>query len=191
LGKRSSFERVPRDFYPTPKEAVLPLLPYVPKDSRFYEPCYGNGALAYWLSTGPGQLKLENASELQHWKDVGLDYPEGYDHTHGIQFEKNALELTKEDVSNAEYIITNPPWERRTLHALIEHFRNLNTTWLLFDADWMHTRQASEYLKHCDMIVSVGRVKWIPDSKMTGKDNCAWYRFRPDTHACITEFVGR
>lgn len=24
MGKRSSFDRIPRDFYPTPREAVLP-----------------------------------------------------------------------------------------------------------------------------------------------------------------------
>ena len=26
-------------------------------------------------------------------------------------------------------------------------------------------------------IVSVGRIKWIPDTKSTGKDNCCWYLF--------------
>jgi hypothetical protein len=191
MGKRSNFERVPRDFYPTPREAVVPLLPFLPKTATFCEPCYGNGALAYWLTTGPGTLKLQKAFELQHWADVGLDYPEDYDHSQGIQFETDALTLTEGDVDGCNYIITNPPWDRKTLHPMIEHFRKLRPTWLLFDSDWSHTRQASEYMKHCDMIVSVGRVKWIPDSKHTGKDNCCWYRFRSDDHACITEFIGR
>ena len=31
MGKRSNFERNPRDFYPTPKEAVIPLLPHLPE----------------------------------------------------------------------------------------------------------------------------------------------------------------
>ena len=39
-------------------------------------------------------------------------------------------------------------------------------------------------------IVSVGRVKWIPDSKMTGKDNCCWYLF-DSTNKAVTEFYGR
>ena len=65
-------------------------------------------------------------------------------------------------------------------------FRNFRPTWLLFDADWAHTKQARPYLKYCDKIVSVGRVKWIPDSKMTGKDNCAWYLFLKDE--CQTKF---
>ena len=29
MGKRSSFERIPRDFYPTPEAAVPPLLPFL------------------------------------------------------------------------------------------------------------------------------------------------------------------
>jgi hypothetical protein len=50
-------------------------------------------------------------------------------------------------------------------------------TWLLFDADWMHTRQSAPFMPHLRKIVSVGRVKWIPDSPFTGKDNCCWYLF--------------
>ena len=32
MGKRSDFERKPRDFYPTPMEAVEPLLEHLPQD---------------------------------------------------------------------------------------------------------------------------------------------------------------
>jgi len=34
MGKRSSFERAPRDFYPTPAEAVTPLLAHLPAACR-------------------------------------------------------------------------------------------------------------------------------------------------------------
>lgn len=44
MGKRSNFERLPRDFYPTPLAAVVPLLPHLDY-SHFVEPCAGNGAL--------------------------------------------------------------------------------------------------------------------------------------------------
>lgn len=76
-----------------------------------------------------------------------------------------------------EAFITNPPWTRSLLHPLIVHLSNQAPTWLLFDADWMHTKQAAPYLDRLVRIVSVGRLKWIPDSKMDGKDNCAWYLF--------------
>jgi hypothetical protein len=61
---------------------------------------------------------------------------------------------------------------------MIERFSAVAPTWLLIDADWMHTRQSAPYMRLCRKIVSVGRVKWIPDSKMTGKDNCCWYMFQ-------------
>jgi len=41
------------------------------------------------------------------------------------------------------------------------------------------------------MIVSVGRVKWIPDSKHTGKDNVCWYLFTKYMQTKQTEFIGR
>lgn len=37
---------------------------------------------------------------------------------------------------------------------------------------------------------SVGRVRWTPDSKMTGKDSCYWYLF-DKPHSDGVEFVGR
>ena len=45
MGKRSEFERVERDYYPTPIEAVLPLVPHLPKKALFAEPCAGDGRL--------------------------------------------------------------------------------------------------------------------------------------------------
>ena len=45
MGKRSDFERKERDFYPTPYEAVVPLLPHLEKGTKFDEPCVGHGAL--------------------------------------------------------------------------------------------------------------------------------------------------
>ena len=77
----------------------------------------------------------------------------------------------------ADCFITNPPWNRKILHPLIEHLSNIAPTWLLFDADWMHTKQSIPYLTRLKKVVSIGRVKWIEDSKMTGKDNSCWYLF--------------
>jgi hypothetical protein len=131
MGKRSSFDRKPRDFYPTPAAAVAPLLPHIKDIKSFDEPCAGGGALI------------------------------------------DILEATG------------------VLHQLIIHLSSLAPTWLLFDADWAHTKQAVPYLERCRKIVSVGRVKWIPDSKMTGKDNCAFYLFRSGTASAPIEFYGR
>lgn len=173
MGKRSSFKRKPRDFYPTPYEAVEPLLPHLKAETRFAEPCCGDmqlvrhlnkhGHSCYWASD------IERRCQEQ-------------------EFEIDALTLTT-PLRQADCIITNPPWDRKILHPMIEHFTNLAPTWLLFDADWMHTKQSIPYMQYCRLIVSVGRVKWIPDSKMTGKDNCCWYFFSNKSGS--TRFVGR
>ena len=53
--------------------------------------------------------------------------------------------------------------------------------------------QNAEYMHRCEKIVSVGRVKWIPGSKMTGKDNCCWYLFDREFGYADgrTQFFGR
>lgn len=170
MGKRSNFERNERDYYITPPEAVDPLLPYL-NNERFCEPCAGNGALKdYLISKGhtcAAAWDIEPQAE-------GID----------------KLDATQRLIGNISCFITNPPWERSILHSLIKHLSSQHPTWLLFDADWLHTKQASEYWPHCKGIVSIGRVKWIKDSPYTGKDNCCWYLFDWNFRGFPT-FVGR
>ena len=169
MGKRSTFERRPQDAYDTPPEAVVPLLPHLPDAFNFWEPCAGRGALISAITTRGNYF----ASDLEPRREgIGR----------GDALKMNAPAL-------ATLIITNPPWTRSILHPMIEHFRSMRPTWLLFDADWMHTRQAAPFLPYCHKIVSVGRVKWMPDSPHTGKDNAAWYLF--DREPADTVFVGR
>lgn len=171
MGKRSSFERVPRDFYPTPREAVLPLLPHLAPGTVFVEPCAGDGALVDHLESAGHRCGI--ASDIE---------PRRSDITPGDAL--NAL------WANVDCIITNPPWSRDVLHPMITHFAAQGATWLLFDADWMHTKQSAPYMPLLRKIVSVGRVKWIPDSPFTGKDNCCWYLFDATTDS-PAQFVGR
>ena len=49
MGKRSNFERRPADFYPTPRAAVMPLIPHLRGIRSFAEPCAGDGALVRHL----------------------------------------------------------------------------------------------------------------------------------------------
>jgi hypothetical protein len=171
MGKRSSFERVPRDFYPTPYEAVVPLAAHIVPGTTFVEPCAGDGAL------------------IDHLERIGLDCLNAFD------IEPQRSDINRADARNilfcrANCFITNPPWSREMLHAIIENLSMQAPTWLLFDADWMHTRQSAPFMPYLRKIVSVGRVKWIPDSPFTGKDNCCWYLF--DQHSdAPAQFVGR
>ena len=175
MGKRSDFDRVPRDFYPTPEAAVLPLIPHLPDRFNFAEPCAGDDALIGHI----GRLAVDA------WCLLASDIE-----PKGLSICQDAFDITERNLQNVSFIITNPPWDRKILHPMIAHFSAMKPTWLLFDADWMHTKQSAEYMQWCRKIVSVGRVKWIPDSKMTGKDNCAWYLFDQNTSG-PTVFVGR
>ena len=169
MGKRSNFERNPRDFYPTPKEAVIPLLPHLPEKGLFAEPCAGDGRL------------IGHIEELTSLSGYWMTDIEPH-----ADFIGNGDALT-DKIVGCDICITNPPWDRKILHPLIENLLNQLPTWLLFDADWMHTKQSVPYIKMCSKIVSVGRIKWF--GNMTGKDNCAWYLF--DREANNTIFYGR
>lgn len=172
MGKRSTFDRAPRDFYPTPAEAVLPLIPHLDYGAAFAEPCAGDGALVRALEAH-GMSCVQACDIEPRWPDA---------------YKADALHCIISD--SADYIITNPPWSRDVLHPMIRRFSSILPTWLLFDADWVHTRQAVPFLPLLRTVVSVGRVKWIPGSKMTGKDNCAWHLFWPEADG-ITQFIGR
>lgn len=175
MGKRSEFERIPRDKYPTPLEAVLPLLPHLEQACCFVEPCAGDGRLVRHLEA-QGHLCL-SAFDIE---------PDDEDVDRG-----DALRMVwPHDKHYGETLcITNPPWDRTILHSLIDHWRKQMPTWFLFDADWAHTKQSAPFMPYCRKIVSVGRVKWIEGSKMTGKDNVAWYLFHATPSDCI--FYGR
>lgn len=182
MGKRSDYERKPRDYYPTPLAAVKPLIAQLPAEFSFCEPCAGDGRLIDHIESLHSNATCLTAYDIE--PQVG-----------DVE-ELDALELESSHVHGCDYIITNPPWERSKksgylLHAMIERFSDLRPTWLLFDADWVHTEQSSALVKdRLVKIVSIGRVKWIEDSAGTGKDNCCWYLFDKNKHS-PTEFVGR
>ena len=186
MGKRSNFKRNERDFYPTPYEAIKPLLEqFKLKNSlwnfrnlpnRFYDPCAGDGALQ------------------RHMPDVEWKLTDIEPQRDDIE-KKDIFSLTIDDVKGYT-ILTNPPWDRKILHPIIEHCMELKCpTWLLFDSDWMHTKQSIPYIKNCREIISVGRVKWIPESKYTGKENCCWYYFDRNVQSSYfhqhSTFIGR
>ena len=166
MGKRSNFPRFKLDDYPTPKAAVGFLLPHIPMGSTFIEPCAGSGALTSHLV------------EAGLYRVASLDISTGWDAISQVYEYK------------ADFFITNPPWSRNILHPIILNLSRQKPTWLLFDADWAHTKQAAPYLQFCRKIVSIGRLKWIQGSPYTGKDNCCWYFFTSEKSP-PTIFIGR
>ena len=68
MGKRSDFERQPRDFYPTPFAAVEPLIEHLPQGFTFAEPCAGDGQLCRHLEYFGGDCMW--ASDKGHHNTV-------------------------------------------------------------------------------------------------------------------------
>ena len=160
MGKRSEFPRIDKDKYDTvDPRAVPPLLTHL-MGGKFVEPCAGKGCLVDLLVRSG--LTCAYAAD-SHPDGLGID-------------EKDALTLT----GIKHQIITNPPWKRKLLHALIAHFITLGVdVWLLFDAGWMFTEQAAPFLKYCHKIITVPRLQWFPGTEFDAQDDCAWYLFRP------------
>jgi hypothetical protein len=185
MGKRSpGLARRKHDAYDTiDPRAVQALLPHLPDRCRYIEPCAGEGVLLTGLRDYGHHCAY--AFDIKPSAELGA--------LHGATRWKHDARTFRVDNAQhpiaARYFITNPPWTRSLLHAIILNLYWQLPTWLLFDADWMHTQQASPYMPLCRKIISVGRLRWIPDTDTDGKDNAAWYLFAPGAGA--PEFVGR
>lgn len=158
MGKYSNLERKPRDYYPTPKKGVPPLLDFLRPGLRFAEPCAGAGDLVGFLEAAG--LVCAGAWDIEPQAE-------------GIE----KADAMKRVVGNIDMYITNPPWKDEILLPLIVHLSNQAPTWLLLSADFAYNVQSAPVMARCTDVVPVGRLKWIPGSKHTGKENCAWYRF--------------
>ena len=138
MGKRSDFERKPRDFYPTPMEAVKPLLEHLPEDFLFAEPCAGNGVLIEHLET-KGVCMWASDIEPQ---------------TKGIH-KNDYSDVGFKELIESEYVITNPPWDRNILHPMISWFLS-NYPSILFDPSphYIPTKEQLE-LDCCFQVVCI------------------------------------
>lgn len=173
MAKRSNKERIPKEKYRTPREAVIPLLPHIPLGTLFVEPCAGDGRLARHLeSFGHRCLAMY---------DNEPDDPT-------VRF-GDATRLRWRAPEDAMWI-TNPPWRRDWLHPIIRNLIRYAPAWLLFDADWAHTDQSIPLLPYCRRIVSAGRIEWIPGTGMTSLDNSAWYLFTEEFSISPPLFYG-
>ena len=170
MGKRSDFKRVPRDCYPTPYEAVVPLLPHLVGVRTFDEPCAGDGCLIDHLSST--NLVCIGASDIAPRR---ADIWE--------------MDARKTRYCNGEVFITNPPWDWKILDRIMLRLPSIAPTWLLLNADLMHNIRMAGHMRRCRRVVSVGRVSWMQNGKK-GFENCAWYLFDKKTSG-QTVFYGR
>ena len=174
MGKRDGgkWEGSPRDYWPTiDPRAVEPLVPFV-RGSRYAEPCYGMGHLE--------DLLMDCATCV--WRS-------DIDPQVGSAIKRDAVDLTEEDLKDAECIITNPPFTWATLEPIMRHLSFLKPTWLLLPADVMHNKRMIDFMGRCTDVVSVGRLYW-KENKVRGVDNYVWFRFIDKGHQ-FTRFHSR
>lgn len=180
MSKYETYKQQPRDFWrTTDPDAVRPLVPYV-SGKTYAEPCFGAGDLI---------RQLNGVADCKWASDIDPQI-KGY--------QRNALTLTKEDLEDCDYIITNPPFLWSMLRPLLEHLPTLKPTWLLLPSDIMHNIRVGPYIKNCSRIVSVGRLYFhtsgqdegtIKHAKQTS--NYCWYFFPQGGNEYPTHFVGR
>ena len=163
MGKRSTYEPRPRDFYQTPFAAVTPLKSLLPTGITFCEPCAGDGRLVSHLEEIVENSVCFLAMDIEPQADWIL--------------KGDAVDLTDEALENCSYIITNPPFTFSVLKPMLDKWIELRPTLLLLPADFLHNKRFSPYLDKCVWVKSIGRVKWIEGSKMTGVDNFVWTMF--------------
>jgi hypothetical protein len=84
MGKRSNFERREADFYPTPRAAVLPLVPHLRGVRTFAEPCCGDGALVRHLEAFGLRCiyagDIASGQDALAWNDYGAADAIGPEH---------------------------------------------------------------------------------------------------------------
>ncbi len=170
MGKRSSFKRVDKDYYPTiDPRAVKALLPYLPTKFKYAEPCVGGGHMVQ-------QLSAYNL-ECTYQGDISTG--------------QDAMNLTAADIGDADLFITNLPWSRDIFEKLVVHLSDIKPLWTLLDAGWIYTARSSVIVRErLTDIIPLPRLRWIEGTTMSGKDDCCWLRFDANKQG-NTNFHGR
>jgi hypothetical protein len=155
MGMYSDFPRVAGDRYFTPFSATLPLAPFLAGVRTFAEPCKGDGELvAHVESHGP--LCIHSG-----------DIAEGVDALNDPELEQLVVDR----------IITNPPYKWKLLKPLIQRFVTIAPTWLLLEDRFLFGERSGPFMRICTDVVTIGRVKWFPDTEHASRINYAWFLF--------------
>lgn len=153
----------PRGFWPTPYDAVRPLIPYLPRKAHWVEPCAGAGDLIRHLSS------LWPGGQLTHACDLVPNGP-------GIaEADARSIDL------RPDLFITNPPWPMTGQRgdpalSIILHLCRLAPSWMLLPWDFAANVYYREVADFCVQVVPIGRVSWLGNGT-PGKDNACWMQF--------------
>jgi hypothetical protein len=157
----------PNDFFPTPREAALPLIRHLPACTRFIEPCAGDYSLAGFL------------------EEYGHTCVDAFDIAPQSPFVRieNALNVRP---AQGLLLVTNPPFAWPLLRPLLDHWIGSNPVWLLLPADMICNKRFNSYARHIDQLVPVGRVSWLGNGT-GGFENFMWMHFATSRQPFIME----
>lgn len=161
MGKRSDFEKNPRDYYRTfdPK-AGFALELFIPPNSRYIEPFAGAGDLIQQLTFADCVLAYDIEPQA-----CMVD-------------KADAFRINSDELIDIDLLISNPPWTKEVFHKILDHFVPMIDCWFLMHSDWKQNKGSAKYVETwLTDIVPIGRLKWIEDSPHTSKDNCEWLKF--------------
>ena len=174
MAKRSNYERIDRDYYRTwDPRAYPPILAHLAPETRFEEPCAGDGVMVDALESF-GHICVK-ASDIEPQRKSIL--------------KRDSFTITE---SNADFFITNHPYNGKRYIRINEHETRPNPnhdlgtrillhlsmikpTSSLLPADYAHNSYFTQFKDQLVRVVSVGRLKLIEGSKSAGNDNYAWY----------------
>lgn len=163
MGKRSDFALKPRGFYPTPIEAVVPLVAHLRADgAEYWEPCAGDGRLITHLRALWPNGYCVRADDI---KPMRGDVQRGDATTFSAP-------------SRATMAITNPPWPTsgQRGNPTIQIIRNVAAqvpTWLLLPWNFYANAYMADVGIPCAKIIPIGRVSWEGNG-VAGKDDSSW-----------------
>jgi hypothetical protein len=171
----SDYERVPLDFYPTPKDATNALFGsgalYYCKDEIVWEPACGNGAMSNVLKN---RFKSVINSDINPQMDDAL----------------KADFYSYEPEQHFDWIVTNPPYGKE-----INKFMDRILFWLskgknaaiLARNELDSASGRMKYFGNCryftEKRVLTWRPKWIADSTGSPRHNYAWFIWIADNAA--------
>lgn len=154
-------------FWPTPRAAVAPLVPFLPRSAPYGEPCAGDGSMINALADlWPGG-RCVWASDID---------PKGP----GIE-QEDARQIPSEVTDHVGLWITNPPWPEGGKRgdpalSIITALMETAPVWSLLPWDFFANGYFARLAPACSDVVPIGRVSWMGNGQ-AGKDNACWARF--------------
>jgi hypothetical protein len=176
------YEKVPKDRYITPRTGVERLAEYFDLEGVTYvEPCFANGNLSRWLSEF-GAREIYRSGLEPEVENVDL-----------CDVLSDGQQRWAEFGKKADCILTNPPWSRNLLHPMIELFSDVAPTLLLFDANWINTKQARPFQDRLVAVFPAGRHRWFAgqegDKGLAPKEDTSWYLFDKPVRKRLPQLV--